>query len=384
MRRAGQLVAVVFVAVLSASCGGSSGSTTALPESSLQAILDRAVGPGGAPGAILAVRTPQGTWAGAAGFSDPATSDPMQPGMQVRLASVTKPITALAVLRLAEQGALRLGDTVERWLPGRVTGGDRMTVAMLLNHSAGVPDHEELPAFWDRVLLDPAATWSASDVLAFIAGVPPDFEPGTEFRYSNTGYYLLGLIAEAASGRNGSALFDELVFRPAGLSRTRLARDGMMQAPLAHGFTWVPPWDRLVDDTAWNLSWDWTAGSGVSTALDMLDLFDAVYAGRVVAPGTLDFMLRPAGPEPTQGLGFGIVNAGHPYYTWIVGHSGANPGTATHWYRFPEADVTIFVAINRCDLLSRPDDPQPFDGQAASFEIFREAWLVLQGHVGAR
>ena len=111
-------------------------------------MLNNAVSDGGIPGAVLAVKTRWGTWIGAAGKASLSANQAMTTDTQVRLAGVTKPFTAALIMRLIQENKLALTDTVEQWLPGQVIpGGDttaaqKITVAMLLNHTSGLHDHE--------------------------------------------------------------------------------------------------------------------------------------------------------------------------------------------------------------------------------------------------
>lgn len=356
------------------SSSSSDSSSSSLPVGQLQAMLDASVSDNGAPGAILAVRVGNSFWVGAAGKSNLATGEQMTPDMQVRLASVTKSLTAIIVMKLVEENILSLQDTIEKWLPGKVNRGNEMTVEMLLCHRAGVYSLTELEDFWSEMLADPLKDWSSNDILAKTNPLTPMFTPGKEFYYTNTGYYLLGMIVEAATGNPLSDEIQKRILAPLSLTRTNLTRHGFMAAPNEHGYTLLPTTAGVVDTANWNLSWDWTAGSGVSTGSDMLNLSDALFSGRILSPATVDLMVTPT-EEGGYGLGIGKTTL---FNTMVIGHTGANPGTATLWYYFPYYNTTIFVAVNGEGQMLSPNQKEPIiEGLKYASNIFEKAWKIL-------
>jgi D-alanyl-D-alanine carboxypeptidase len=132
-----------------------------------------------------------GTWAGAAGEAniDPAT--PMQPGDKFRAGSIMKPFVATAILQLVEEGKLALDDPLPKVLPAdivaRVSGADRITLRMLLNHTSGIPEYSD-ERFNRRVMADPQRVWQVGEFLDLSAAQPRQFEPGQGYAYSNTDY----------------------------------------------------------------------------------------------------------------------------------------------------------------------------------------------------
>ncbi|OPY67880.1 MAG: D-alanyl-D-alanine carboxypeptidase precursor [Syntrophorhabdaceae bacterium PtaU1.Bin034] len=368
---------LLLSAIVMAGCGGSGSDGSALPVQQLQTLLNNSVSDDGAPGAILAVQSPAGTWVGAAGKASLMTGDPMTPDMQVRLASVTKPLTALLVMKLVEDNILHLNDTVERWLPGLIPRGSEMTVEMLLSHRAGVYSATELESLWNAILVNPTKNWTSNEIIALVHDLTPMFTPGETYYYSNTGYYLLGMIVEAATGNTLSDEIERRIFNPLQLTRTHLARQGLLTFPCARGHAWLPTTGQVADNTDWNLSWDWTAGSAVSCGADMLMLTAALFNGRIVSPTTLQKMTTPTEPGG-YGLGIGKVEDASVFNTTLIGHTGENPGTATYWYYFPDYRTTIFVAVNRSDVRTAPGQTVPVDGSTIAYDIFVKAWRILR------
>jgi D-alanyl-D-alanine carboxypeptidase len=332
-----------------------------LPSTQLQTLLNQSVSDTGAPGAIAAVRTRWGVWIGAAGKADLATSQPMATDQQVRLAGVTKLFTAALVMRLVESGKLALTDTVEQWLPGQVISGDQITVLMLLNHTSGLHDHESTAEFRARLASGPTTPWAASEVLAILNAYPLDFAPGTSSSYCNTGYYLLGLIIEAATGDTVENLIQTQFFGPLGMSRSALSRSGVKTAPYTRDFCWFgdyfgspPPFPNLTDTSDWDFSWDWTSGAGVTTAQDMDTWTRALFGGQVVNGNSLQQMTSPQAPATTYGFGLQVMNPDPWFEAQMYHHSALTPGVLTRWLYYPGSGRLIFLALNRSDKSTPP------------------------------
>lgn len=134
-----------------------------------------------------------------------------RPDTVCRIGSVTKPLTAAAVMRLAAKG-LRTGDPVAEYVPG-FPSGDRITLRHLLMHTSGIPNLTEQPSFGEQA----KTRRSVDELIALFREKPLEFEPGSRFKYSNSGYILLGKVIEAASGHSYSSYMKENIFEPAGM-----------------------------------------------------------------------------------------------------------------------------------------------------------------------
>ncbi|WP_428561009.1 MAG: serine hydrolase domain-containing protein [Solidesulfovibrio sp. DCME] len=327
-----------------------------LPVAAIQAVLDAAVSDDGLPGLVFGALTPRGNFLGAAGKADLAAPRAMEPGDQIRLASITKNMTAALILRLCEEGLLSTGDILAALLPDcGVPNAASITVAQLLNHTAGVYDHEEST---DLDILSPGnftKDWTAAEILAISNAHGPAFAPGAQWGYSNTGYYLLGLIAEKRTGQTFEAAIAQRFFRPLGLARTAVSRTGALAAPLTGGYCLVADGDfRVMTD--WNMSWDWTAGSGVSTAADMLAWGRALFTGKLLSAASLAVMTTPTGKAadiiPGQvgyGCGTEVWTADEFFGQPCWSHGGGNGGTRTFLLHYPRAWRTLFIGANRFD-----------------------------------
>jgi D-alanyl-D-alanine carboxypeptidase len=239
-----------------------------------------------APGATAYVAGPHGTWSGAAGVADTATGQPMPVDARMRLESVSKVWTAVLVLQLAEQDRLGLEDTVERWLPGLLPFGDRITLGQLLTHTSGIFDNNDAVNHPDRVLArvkdpafraelvrlaerlqaDPTMRFPPTVWIRLAATQPLYFPPGTSYHYSNVGFEVLGLVIERVTGQPLQAVYRERIIQPLGLGHTAYDPQGEITGPHARGYL-INPDGSLADMTA--VHWGIGAEGGiVSSAAD--------------------------------------------------------------------------------------------------------------------
>lgn len=347
------------------------GPSTSPLAARLQAIIDSRASDAGVPGIVLATDSRKGQFAGAAGKAY-LDGRAMTIDTQIRLASATKTMTAALVMQLVEEGRLRITDTLGQWLPDVVPNASIITIAQLLNHTSGVYDHENDPGL---DLLSPSnfgKTWTADEILAFARAHGPDFTPGTEWRYSNTGYYLLGLLVETVTASTVEAEMARRFFTPLHMTRTAVRRDGSLSAPGTGGYCLTPD-NRFLDMTGWNMSWDFTAGCGASVALDMITWGKALFGGHVLQPPTLSAMTTPLGRaadlKPGMGCGYGVFRYhSDPYLGELCWeHGGMNGGTHVEWRYYPNRDLALFVGLNRADY-----NPAGIDAHALMVSLLEE------------
>jgi D-alanyl-D-alanine carboxypeptidase len=209
-----------------------------------------------APDATAFVSGPRGTWLGSAGVEDITTKVSMRSGARMRLESISKIYTAELILKLAQERRLHVGDTVERWLPGLLPYGERITIRQLLTMRSGlfgfmdvtrhaarylgrVNDRElraQLTASARRTEANPASEVSPLWWIRLAAWQPLLFKPGMRYHYSNVGYLLLGLIAARAGAKPLPDLYRERIFEPLGLRQTAYDPQGPISGPHARGY----------------------------------------------------------------------------------------------------------------------------------------------------
>src|SRR5262249_5401568 len=144
---------------------------------------------------VLVARKERVLFKRAYGMANYELQVPNSTATRFHLASVSKPFTAMAILQLQEQGKLSVSDPVSRFVP-EFPGGDRITVEHLLTHTSGIPNVNNFPDYDDFA----RSPHTLEQLVAKFAGVPLDFQPGSDYRYSNSNYNLLALILEKVSG----------------------------------------------------------------------------------------------------------------------------------------------------------------------------------------
>jgi D-alanyl-D-alanine carboxypeptidase len=325
----------------------------------LQGLLDGLVA-AGAPGAAAWVQDDHGNFQAASGLADLDSGRPMRPELHFRAGSLAKSFVAAVVLRLVAEGRLALSDTLERRLPGSLPYGGQVSIRQLLNHTSGVP--QNTATVEQTLYASPQGrlhAWSPQELIALVADRPPDFPPGTAWSYSNTGYILLGLIVEAATGNPLDQELDRRVFGPLGLRGTWLPTHAPgLPSPASRGYS-LPRSPSgevldgpLLDVTVQNPSWAWAAGGLVSTLEDLAGFFRALLGGRLLPPGLLAEMRTtvavPPGSIPLpfyDRYGLGLLEVETPAGR-LVGQLGGIPGFLSLVLSMPDGRRQLGVMIN--------------------------------------
>ncbi|WP_412067971.1 serine hydrolase domain-containing protein [Rubrivirga sp. IMCC43871] len=311
-------------------------------------------------GAVVVARDGDVVYEGGFGLADATWGVPNGPDVSYRIASVTKPITALLVFQEIERGALSLDAPAAGYLPDFPAPIDpRITVADLLIHASGIVDYandlsdDEYAAryLYRRV--------PADSVVAAMVRRPLEFEPGTAHDYSNTGYVLIGLILEATSGTPYCDLVRERVTEPAGMTGTGCALFEPVVEGMATGY-------RLGDDGRLTHApfepSTYAEGVLYATPRDLVRLDAALREGRVLSPAMQAVMAEPRVLTDHVGddMGLGLIHseaygvesvhrrpgAGADSVTAYAMGGGMPPAWTAMWYRVPEDGVTIAVMNN--------------------------------------
>jgi len=235
------------------------------------------------------------------GMADRSHGIPNRVDTQFAIASGTKGLTALTVVSLVEEGRLALSTTARSVLGDDLplVAGD-VTVEHLLSHRSGIGDYfdEELGVEVNPVPVQELAT--TEQYLAALAGYPAKFEAGERFAYCNSGFVLLGVIAERASGVPFHDLVLQRVCEPAGMPDTAFLRSDELPARAARGYVVV---DGHLRSNVFHVPARGHGDGGIyTTAADVAALWDALYAGRIVSPAWVAEMTRPRSER--YGLGF--------------------------------------------------------------------------------
>lgn len=283
------------------------------------------------------------------GLADRGHRIPNTLGTRFAIASGTKGFTALAVLSLVEEGRLRLDTTARSLLGGDLPlVDDRVTVEHLLAHRSGIGDYldeESLGAATDYVLPVPVHRLaSTEDYLVVLGGRPQVFAPGERFAYNNSGYVVLALLAERATGTPFPELVCTRVCAPAGLADTGFLRSDEPAGDVAPGYLGT-------EGPRTNVLHLPVLGSGdgglCSTAADVHALWPALFDGRIVPADVVTEMVRPRGAWSAAGTGYGLG-------LWLhrggaVALEGADAGISFRSVHHPARGITHTVLSNTTD-----------------------------------
>lgn len=270
-----------------------------------------------------------------------ADARPVEPDTLFAIGSVSKQFTCAAIFLLAEDGKLSVHDPVAKYYPHLARAQD-ITLLDLMNHVSGYPDYYPLD-FVDRRMMKPI---EADELLRQYAGGKLDFEPGTRYSYSNTGYILLGRVVEKVSGESFGAFLTRRLFKPLGMAHTAYELEPS-DARLALGYTTFALSDpEPVAPEA--KGWAGAAGAIYSTPGDLAKWDLSLLDGLVVKPGSYALMTAPrtltGGKISEYGCGLSVrLQSGRQ----VVAHNGAVSGFATSSAMIPSTRSAVIMTCNR-------------------------------------
>ena len=262
------------------------------------------------------------------------------PALPYQIASNSKQFTAMAILLLEDEGKLSLDDRVSKYLPG-ISGGDRITLRQLLSHTSGLQD------FWpqDYSFADMEQSTTPQHIVDKWAKKPLDFEPGTRWQYSNTGYVVAGMIAEKVSGMPLLAYLHRKIFDPLGMTSVRDQDDTNTPAfPAGYKRNALGP-VRVARQPG--RGWLYAAGELSMTAADLAK-WDIARMNRALLPAS-DWAAQetpvPRSDGRTNGYGLGVYNhAARERH--VIDHGGEAVGFLTQNTVYPDTRDAIVVFTN--------------------------------------
>ena len=305
----------------------------------LMAPYSRPDGPGAS---LLVVRNGRVVYAKGYGLADVASRTPVTPETNFRLASLSKQFTATAIMLLVADGKLRYDDSLTTLVPGLPHWADGVTVRHLLNHTSGLPDYEEF------VPDSQTAQVHDADVPALVARASgPKFAPGTRYDYSNSGYVMLALVVEHASGTRFADFLRDRIFAPLGMGATVAHEEGRSSvANRAWGYTIDPAGVRLTDQS--NTSATLGDGGIYSSAHDLAKWDEALERHALVSADAQRLAwtppVLPAGAPTEYGFGWFVDR---DRGALRLSHHGESRGFTNAIIRYPERRLTVVILTNR-------------------------------------
>jgi CubicO group peptidase (beta-lactamase class C family) len=262
--------------------------------------------------------------------------------MVFRIGSTTKQFTSACILKLVEQGRIRLDDPISKSFPDYPAAGRDVTIEQLLTHTSGIRSATEMPTWFPHMRED----WTVGQLIDFFDDEPLDFAPGTGWRYTNSGYILLGAILEKVTGRPYAEVVADWIFRPLGMKDTRYGSEAPIIPGRADGYRKTP--DGVINAPYLSMTQPFSAGALVSTVDDLARWQSALDAsdrpGGILSPESRRRMWTPVvlpdGRSTRYGFGWAVWSyEGHA----VVEHGGTINGFSTASMRLP--DDRIYVAV---------------------------------------
>ncbi|HUN09231.1 MAG TPA: serine hydrolase domain-containing protein [Aggregatilineales bacterium] len=304
----------------------------------LDALLQAYVDQGRFNGAVLVAQRGNVLLRKGYGAANRETGAPFTPQTPSRIGSMTKAFTALAVLQQVEQGNMNLQDTIQPYFPDYAPSV-QVTLHHLLSNTSGIPDYVAMPAYAARM----TQAMTLPEILALFRDLPLQFEPGTDFGYSNSNWVLLDGILEQVTGKAYARVIREQIFDAAGMTRSGYDWADAQRLDGAAGI--INTGEVLIDSEFVHESTMHGAGGLYSTVDDLYRWSQALVKGRLISPQTLHRMSQPFTGTTERGYGYGL-ELHSPFAHASIGHSGGIPGYVANYAHFPTDDVTIIILSN--------------------------------------
>ncbi|MEQ1798983.1 MAG: serine hydrolase domain-containing protein [Lacibacter sp.] len=279
------------------------------------------------------------------GYANLEHKNPATANTVYLMASVTKTFVAVATMMLVEEGKILLNDTIGKYVPDLPQHWNVVTIQQLLSHTSGIKGNIDWPPPCKGELKYDNFNYTRADRIKETACLPLRFTPGEKWEYSGTGYYVLGMLIEAVSGKTFEQFLKENIFDPLQMNNTRMMdyksiiqnRAAGYQKENNHFINKFLPQDPIVE---------FSDGGLVSTVTDMSKWDEALYSDKLLKKETLQLMFTPVKIKDgfaQWGLGFATTPfQGHRR----VGHLGRIPGFESAFTRFIDDKISVVIFIN--------------------------------------
>ena len=315
--------------------GAAAGSGLAQNVARMEEVIEARVKDSSFMGSVLVARDAEIVLNKGYGFANVEWQIPNAPTTKFRLGSLTKQFTAASILLLEERGKLKLEDHIKQYMPDAPASWDAITINNLLTHTSGLFNYTALPDFTATMPLP----LTPQQIVDKIRNRSLDFEPGSKMSYSNSGYIVLGMIIEKASGEGYASFVQKNLFDPIGMKDSGYDSVTTIIVHRASGYRPGPggPSNAPYLD----MSLPYAAGALYSTSEDLLRWERALFGGKVLKPASLEKMTTPFKGDYALGLVVRQVDGRR-----IVEHNGGINGFNTLLAYYPESHVTVVVLAN--------------------------------------
>ena len=279
------------------------------------------------------------------GLADMEWDIPNEPDTKFRLGSITKQFTSMIILQLVQEGKLKLDGKITDYLPDYPRNtGDKVTIHHLLTHTSGIPGYTEFPNFFRDLSRDP---FTPQAFVRLFADSALRFEPGAKFSYSNSGYFLLGVIIEKITGKPYERVLKERILDPLNMKNTGYDHHETILKKRARGYE--KRGDSYVNAEYLDMSLPYSAGSLYSTVQDLMLWDQALYTEKLLPRETRDLLFKQYIPGAGGWYGYGWVTGKAPIGNTkdsvsTIAHGGGINGFNTLIFRIPsEKDLIVLL-----------------------------------------
>jgi CubicO group peptidase (beta-lactamase class C family) len=288
-------------------------------------------------GSVLVAKNDTVLFAESVGWANLEWKIANTPATKFRIGSITKQFTAAGILLLAERGKLSIDDPLGKFLPSAPEAWRPVTLRQLLSHTGGIPNFDDDP--------DSARNKTPAQTMARAAAKPLEFAPGERYKYSNTGYVLLGWIIEGVSGQSYATFLREAIFQPLGMNDSGFDSNTEVIPQRAAGYVRGPkgPANAPYID----MQGVHGAGAIYSTPADLLRWTQSLFGGKVLSAASLEQMTTPVKNNYAFGLDVRTTKGRK-----VISHNGSINGFNSQLNYYPESQVTVVALAN---IISGPD-----------------------------
>ena len=277
-------------------------------------------------------------------YADIEKKKKITPLTKFRIGSITKQFTAATILQLQQEGKLSVQDKISKYFPD-FPRGNEVTIHHLLTHTSGIHSYTNTDSFMRKV----TKPVTGEALYAMIKTYPYDFNPGEKYQYNNSGYFLLGYLAEKLSGKALTEIFRERFFEPLKMNNTGIYHSDNKPQNEALGYGKSgDKYDTAID---WDMTWAAGAGALYSTVEDLDKWNNALHHGKVlsaanykaaITPVVLNNGSKPPGTDYGYGLGMGNYRG-----VQSIGHSGGLNGFISQLVWYPKEELTVVMLTNQ-------------------------------------
>lgn len=320
----------------------------------------------GSPGGIVLAEVGHTAWAGRAGTADLATGRKPRADDRYRVGSITKTFVATVMLQLTAEGKLSLGDTVDHWLPGLVTGngndGSKIKLRQLLNHTSGIYSYTDDESFKRQefstdFLQHRYETWTPRRIVRLAMAHRPAFAPGDSWSYSDTNYAIASMVIKKVTGHSYAHEIEQRILRPLHLNSTSMPGNRVrVPDPSGRAYSKLTgelagpgePDGTVYDVTEMNPSFAGAAGEMISNNHDLNRFYRALFSGRLLKDPELEQMTTTVMIKglPNFSYGLGLMKMTLSCGTEVWGHNGGIQGSISQTMATADGDHVLSLNFN--------------------------------------